>query len=175
MRYKMENWYVIRTSYGNEEAIKELLELHGFAVKLLWREFFFKRQGKTVKMKKPLYPDYLFIVSELDYVSLQNQLIMIKSQCSKPFSIIEYKDRTVPALTESEIEYIKHLCGEEDIVKVSEGYIEGDKVIITEGPLLGLESTIVHVNRHKRIARITMDILGGQREIVVPLEIIYKR
>ena len=79
------------------------------------------------------------------------------------------------ALTESEIRWIEKLTGSKDVVEKSTGIIEGDRVIITEGPLFGLESNITYINRHKHIARLTMDFLGEEREVEVPLEIVSKR
>ena len=57
------------------------------------------------------------------------------------------------------------------MVKVITSY----KIIIMRGPLYGLEGSIVKVNRHKRIAIIKAEFMGGPREIKVGLEIVDKR
>ena len=43
------------------------------------------------------------------------------------------------------------------------------------GPLHGLEGNIIKINRHKRMAIIKADFMGGPREIKVGLEIIDKK
>lgn len=35
---------------------------------------------------------------------------------------------------------------------MSEGIIEGDRVIVTRGPLRDLEASIIKIDRHKRLA-----------------------
>ena len=66
------------------------------------------------------------------------------------------------------------LIGDDYIAQESVGVIEGDKITIKYGPLHGLEGSILKVNRHKRIAIIRADFMGGPREIKVGLEIIEK-
>ena len=66
------------------------------------------------------------------------------------------------------------LIGDDYIAQESVGVIEGDNIIIKYGPLHGLEGSILKVNRHKRIAIIRADFMGGPREIKVGLEIIDK-
>ena len=56
----------------------------------------------------------------------------------------------------------------------SEGYLKGDKIIVIDGPLKGMESSISRIDRHKRLAWLSMEIMGQHREIAVGLEIIRK-
>ena len=67
------------------------------------------------------------------------------------------------------------MIGEDYIAQESIGVIEGDQIIVERGPLKGLEGSIIKINRHKRIAIIRADFMGGPREIKVGLEIIDKR
>ena len=39
-------------------------------------------------------------------------------------------------------------------VRMSEGYISGDKITVTRGPLMGFEGDIRKIDRHKRRAYI---------------------
>ena len=65
--------------------------------------------------------------------------------------------------------------GDDFVVEQSVGDIEGDQVFVKYGHLCGLEGNIVMINRHKRIAILKADFMGGSREIKVGLEIIDKR
>ncbi len=78
------------------------------------------------------------------------------------------------SIAPEEERFIETLTGDDHIVETSIGVIEGDRVIIKRGPLYGLEGSIVKINRHKRIAIIKADFMGGQREVKVGLEIIDK-
>ena len=79
-----------------------------------------------------------------------------------------------PISSEEEM-FLHQLIGDDYIAQESIGVIEGDKVIVMRGPLHGLEGSIVKINRHKRIAIIKADFMGGPREIKVGLEIIDKK
>ena len=58
---------------------------------------------------------------------------------------------------------------------MSTGYIEGDHIIITDGPLKGYEALIKKIDRHKRIAFIEINLLNQPNIIKVGLEIISKQ
>ena len=55
------------------------------------------------------------------------------------------------------------------------GFIEGNEVFVTEGPLMGFESKIVKIDRHKRKATIEVEFCGEKRLVNVSLEIISKK
>ena len=57
---------------------------------------------------------------------------------------------------------------------MSSGYIEGDKIIITEGPLKNLEGTIRKLDRHKRTAVVQIKMMGQLRDVVMGVEIVKK-
>lgn len=77
-------------------------------------------------------------------------------------------------LFEEEVCFIRQLTGDSDTVKMSEGIIEHDKVRVLCGPLVGLESTICTIDRHKRKAWINTEMFGRQQLIEVGLEVIKK-
>ena len=53
-------------------------------------------------------------------------------------------------------------------------FFENDKIIINEGPLIGLEGLITKIDRHKRIAYVNVELLGKLTRVQVGLEIISK-
>ena len=54
------------------------------------------------------------------------------------------------------------------------GYIKGDTLIVTDGPLKGHEGEVIFINRHKRIAVLSLDFLGEKRKVTVGLEVVKK-
>ena len=88
--------------------------------------------------------------------------------------ILKTGDVYTPISSEEE-RFIETLSGDDHVVETSIGVIEGDKIIIKRGPLYGLEGSIIKINRHKRIAIIRAEFMGGPREIKVGLEIIDKK
>jgi transcriptional antiterminator NusG len=51
----------------------------------------------------------------------------------------------------------------------------GDTIRITSGALMGFESRIKKINRHKREAVVELQIMGAKREVSLMLEILVKR
>lgn len=171
----ISEWYVIRTASGNEETVRELLQAEGITVKIIYREMYYKRQGKIVSMTKKLFPGYIFAITDMDYNEFDKLIFKVRYTNSQYFFNLKQDREGTPALTEKEKHYLSRLVGEGDVIQNSVGYIEGDKVIVTDGPLMGYESYIVYIDRHKRIAKIDINFLGEKRTITVPLEIIAKR
>ena len=59
-------------------------------------------------------------------------------------------------------------------MKMSTGVIEGDEVVVLNGPLMGRTSLIKKIDRHKRLAYLELEMLGRKKTIKVGLEIIAK-
>lgn len=173
----ISEWYVVRVLSGEEDQAKDLLESYGFDVKVISREYYWKSKGQVTRKYKKLFPGYIFIISDLNHIDFDIKLTSIKYQNGKYYRNLKYDDTGIPALSEPEKAMIMKMTGDlkSEVVETSVGLIEGDKVKIISGPLFGLESTIAYVNRHKRIARLSIDFLGNQTDVEVPLEIIAKQ
>lgn len=79
----------------------------------------------------------------------------------------------VPLSTDEEA-WLERLTGEDHVVEPSLGFIEGDQVVITDGPLKGLESRIKKIDRHKRLAYVDVHLMGRTKTIKVGVEIVRK-
>jgi len=75
-------------------------------------------------------------------------------------------------MQEMEYAFLNKFLNDEKFVEMSHGYIKGTSIIITDGPLVGLEGLIKKVNRHKMEATIEAFFFGSMREVTVGLEII---
>lgn len=51
----------------------------------------------------------------------------------------------------------------------------GDRIIVTDVPMVGMEEHINHINRHKRISTLEIDIFNRVTEMKLALEKINKR
>ena len=166
-------WYVVQVRTGDELKISGRLQLE---VKVEGEEIFvplFERRkcirGEWTRVTTPLFPGYIFFQTD-DVESMYGRLKKIDAFTK----ILKTGDCYTPISTEEE-RFIETLTGDEHVVEQSIGVIEGDQIIIKRGPLYGLEGCIVKINRHKRIAIIRAEFMGGPREIKVGLEIIDKR
>ena len=68
----------------------------------------------------------------------------------------------------------KIFLNDEDIIDISEGYMEGDKIHITAGPLLGQEGFIKKVKPRQGIAILEMNIFNRTTEVYLGMDLITK-
>jgi len=122
-----------------------------------------------------LFPGYLFVISENP-----EELYQALKRIPRMTRILGTGEKWT-AMTANDIETVRRLAAPHTqaqhgkwLMDFSEGYLQGDKIIVTEGPLQGMESRIRRIDRHKRLAWLNIDVLGESREIAVGLEIIRK-
>ena len=166
-------WYVVQVRTGDELKISSRLKLE---IKTDDEDIFvplFERRkcirGEWTRVTTPLFPGYIFFQTN-DVLDMYKRLKKIDA-----FTRILMTGDTYTPISSEEERFIETLTGDDHIVETSVGVIEGDQIIIKRGPLYGLEGSIIKINRHKRIAIIRAEFMGGPREIKVGLEIIDKK
>ena len=173
-------WYVIQVPTGREQQILE--ECKSYEVEEFAEEFFIPRFEQKQKFlgawhteQKLLFPGYLFVIStqpEELYRALKRipRLTRVLGVGEKWTAMTEEDIAIVTRLTAGIAEAAK--TQKEWLVKLSEGKIQGDKVTVIKGPLKGLEGKISRIDRHKRLAWLTMELFGRTVEIRAGLEIV---
>ena len=171
MEYSM--WYVIQVRTGTEESIR--IQCEKKIPKSVMERCFIpyyeekrKIRGSWTTIQKVLFPGYVFIVSQKIedlYVHLKHIMGFTK--------LIGSGNEIVP-LTQKEKKFLLSLGGEEQVVTMSEGIIEGKQVKVLEGPLAGREGMIRRIDRHKRKAWMEVDMFGRKQLVQVGLEIVGK-
>lgn len=78
-------------------------------------------------------------------------------------------------LSDSERDWFMAFTDSKRVVRMSEGFIEGDTVKVTSGPLRGREASIRKIDRHKRRAYIDVSLFGRTVPATIGLEILWKR
>ena len=61
------------------------------------------------------------------------------------------------------------------MVKYSEGYIDGDKLVVTSGALKDFEGKVKKVLRHKRLVVVEVPLLGRTVEVTVGMGVVERR
>ena len=168
-------WYVLQVRTGTEESIR--LQCRSNIPEAVLERCFIpyyeekKRiRGEWTIQKKVLFPGYVFAITEKEkldqlFWSLKNVIGLTK--------LIGTGQEIVP-LTEEEKNFLIGFGGEDQVVEMSEGVIEGDKTIVTKGPLMGKEGFIRKIDRHKRVAWIEYPADGSRRPFTAGLEILSK-
>jgi transcriptional antiterminator NusG len=174
------NWYVLFAKTGYEQkAVDEISrawkidDLNPF---IPTYDMPFRRAGKVSLEKRLLFPGYIFIESEINekefYVAVR-QFIVQSKYALKLLHYGGFSDSNF-AMKDEDREIFLKLYNKNYCIEMSRGFIEGDKIIIIDGPLLGFESYIKKINRHKMEAIIAIKLMGDVREIKVGLETVKK-
>lgn len=159
--------------YKVEKVLRVLLDTNEFMPFIPINERLFKKSGIIKKEFKPLFPGYVFVESNVpgqEFIQFINSLKRISMGNIKT---LKYSETEI-SMKESEKKLLLSLCNDSYCIESSSGIIIGDKIHITAGPLIGYESIVKKVNRHKREAYIEMDIMGCKRLVSISLEILSK-
>lgn len=165
-------WYVIQVRVGTEEQI--VAQCRSIIERKVLEDCFIpyyesmKKYGGKWHKEKILFPGYVFMISdklEMLYISLKNVIGLTK--------LIGMGEEIVP-LTESEVEFLTSFGEDKQVVRMSQGFIEGEQIITSE-PLAGNESCIKRIDRHKRKAYLEIEMFGKIVETQVGLEVVGKR
>lgn len=168
-------WYVVQVLGGKEEATCRLIER--IVSKDVLEECFTPRyetqkkvRGTWVNARSVLFPGYVIAVTD-DVDRLKRELGAVP-EFTKLLSVGE---AFIP-LDEQDQAWIGAFTSPgERVVAMSEGVIEGDRVIVTSGPLRQHEGWIRSVNRQKSLAFLEIEMFGRKMQTKVGLAILARR
>ena len=164
-------WYVIQTTAGHEEDVrnKASMLIPEVDFKVIYRTGKYNYKGKWISKKKIMFTGYVFAVTDDIGVITGNIWKII--DFAKP---VRFSEEYLPISCEEQ-KFLERLMGDDGIVEESTGIIEGDEIIVREGPLVGLESRIVRIDRHKRLAYIEIEMCDRKVEAQLSLSILEKK
>lgn len=168
------DWYVLQVATGKEEANLELIEK--IVLPEVFEECFSpkcelmkKIKGEWVSRQYHLIPGYLVVVTK-DIETLDNELQKVPS-----FVKILKVDGEYLPLDGREVDFMKECTKRKDrTIGMSTGVIEGNEIIITEGPLRDHTGFIKKVDRQKRIAYLEIEMFGRLIKAKAGLSIVQK-
>lgn len=169
-----KHWYVVQIFRGREDIfIDRLKQYEDYNVFTPKQVQLLKRNDKIIRVLKPMFPGYIFVETNADYKSFRKfyqQSIAIIEGCIK---VLKYKDE-VESLYPQERLFIERFVNKDKVIDTSIGFIEGERIKIIDGPLVGNESFIKKINRHKRTALLEITLFGELQSIELSCEIIAK-
>lgn len=168
-------WHVLFVRGGYEQKIMDKINDSDHEAFIPKVTKLFKRKNEIRKENFLLFKNYVFVKSELDTKNFQKYIQNEVQHMTGFIRLLKYDSDGTESLYPHEKEFLMKFANEDHVIDDSKGLIEGDKIIITEGPLMGHESMIKKIDRHKRIAQLDIDMFGEKRLITVGLEIISKR
>jgi transcriptional antiterminator NusG len=168
-------WYVVQVVGGKEKhvltLIEKIIESTVFEECFIPRYEVMKRfKGQWQKCTEILFPGYLFLVT--DHADKLAQELHNVPTFTK---LLSNSGKFIP-LSASEVAWISAFTKQDSrVVEMSEGVIEGDKVIVFKGPLMNYSGLIRKIDRHKRIAYLDIGMFGRTMTVKMGMEIVRKR
>ena len=165
------NWYALYTSGGTEEKAKSILEqqLPTFEFLIFKRRLKERKNGQWHIVDRKMFPGYVLMKGMMTEEAWYD----LKATDAK-FQILKVEGE-YQTLSNQEVKMLELLDQDASgLVDRSSLYIDGEKVIVTEGPLKGQEAMIVSVNKRKGRAKVKIDFCGNIRIVELGVELIEK-
>ena len=168
-------WYVVQTVGGQEKHVLDLM--NKLVDEELIQESFIPQyevkkriQGAWKVRTEVLLPGYIFAITDQP-----GKLREALRGVPKFTRLLGNNDVFTP-LDEQEVAFINAFTEPDHrVVEFSSGVMEGDEIVILNGPLMNQTGLIKKVDRHKRLAYLEVQILGRTKTVKVGLEIVRKR
>lgn len=180
-------WYVIQVQGGQEERTAELIKRQLTFKDSCLKECFIPKKERVKKFRgnwrqieEILFPGYVFADSD----NAQELYERLK-QVGRLTKVLQDGDFLFLALSEEEEKMLKTIGDRRHITEVSKVEIvkemvdvkvrTGNKVLVREGPLKGLEGSIVNVNLHKREVTVQIPFAGRIVDVKLGIEIVERK
>ena len=152
-------WYVIHTVSGMEQ--KCLQQCGIYIDRDDYNEMFIPRyiaqkhfKKEWHEVEKTLFPGYLFVDTE----KIKPVIEGLKK--FRQYTKVLQDGEMVSPITAQEQQFLTAMMDPQHLVRYSEGFLIGEKVCITTGPLKNFEGYIRIVDRHRRVAKLEIPIFG---------------
>ncbi|MDM8274180.1 antiterminator LoaP [Enorma phocaeensis] len=164
-------WYVVQVQAGRETVMEELISR---VASRQIEECFYPQYETQIKLRgcwttcvKPLFPGYLVAVTECPE-ELEQKLLELPE-----FARVLVQGGAYVPLAQEEVELIGGFTSKgKRVVPMSFGIKDGDRVVVTRGPLVGHEGMIRGINRRKSTANLEIDLCGRKVAVRVGLGIV---
>lgn len=169
-----DNWYAVQVRCGREDEIVRacdmIIDNHALVECFIPRcKRMRKIRGQWHNIEEILFRGYVFMIS--DHIDdLFNELKKIPDLTK----LLGNDGKNIYPIYKDEAMFLARFGGSEHVVDISCGYIEGDSICITNGPLMGQEGSIMKIDRHKRVAYVDVSLFGQITTVQVGLEVISK-
>ena len=171
------DYYILQVATGHEATFIEkvqkldpaLAQKHNLIH--LTRELTIRRQGEWLKEKQPTFPGYV-IMQTTNTVDAKT----VQDFKSIPYFYHFLKTNTeIIPMTGKDLDIIKHFLGLGPNLGTSlVRFDENDRIVVIEGPLKGIEGSIIKVDKRKQRAKIRVDFQGSAHTIDLSFQDISK-
>jgi len=169
------NYYAIQVKTRAENKfIKLFKSLHPeikLPVYFPQRRLDIRKQGKLKTSLSGVFPGYIFIEAESD-----DEIINFQWEFRRTEGFYRFlkSNRDITPLADRDLELVLHFINNSgSVAGRSKVYFnENSRIIVVEGPLIGLEGRIIKVDRRKGRAKIKLDLYNDSFSIDLAFEVI---
>ncbi len=168
------NYFVINVRSGAEQKYLEFISVtYDDAYTLHWlrRTLKVRKAGRTTERKAPIFPGYLFLAA--DTVGPEDFSRLRKGPGFQRF--LESNSNIRP-LSDDDERMILHFLSFGSVVSVSRvRFDRNDRIVVVDGPLMGLEGRIEKVDKRKGRARVRLDLYKDSFAVDFGFEVLSKQ
>ena len=169
------NYYAIQVKTGTENKYIKLFRVKNpelnFPIHFPQRSLSIRKNGKTRVSTVPVFPGYLFVEAENDEQIKSSQWEFRKTEGFFRFLV---SNQDITPLANEDLELVMHFIKKAGPVagKSKVYFNENSRIVVVDGPLLGLEGRIIKVDKRKGRAKIMLDLYNDSFGIDLGFEII---
>ena len=158
----MQRWYCVHTLPRAESKALDNLHRQGFECYLPRLQRKVLRAGRRQAVVEALFPRYLFLRADAEATSLA-------SVRSTRGAVGLVRTAGLPATVPEEfIEHLRADANADGLIALPERrLLPGERVLISEGPLAGLQGIYTQAQSEQR-ALVLLQILGGTQSVALP-------
>jgi len=160
MTNDLRSWFVVQTKPGNEHRVETNLFNQEIEVFLPLLESFQYSSGKMTQKIKPLFPNYLFAKLDID-------LHYYKVKWTRGVNKILGNGSGPLPISEKVIQTIKERMGENNLVRLDDGLVQGTVVQFTSGPFKDLMGVFDRKMSDGNRVKVLLNLIG----VDVPVQV----
>lgn len=170
-------YYAVQVASGREGKFIEQAERLLISRSTMQRFIFLRRQlriwrqGKPLMEIQPLFPGYLFIEVE---DTIDTDLYRILRKIDTFYRFLK-SNHDITALAGHDLSLLEHFMRIGETAGPSTVYFDqNDRIVVTQGPLKGLEGNIIKVDRRKQRAKIQLEFENAPMTFDLSFDIMSK-
>jgi transcriptional antiterminator NusG len=171
------NYYALQVkTRGEQKYIRLFKALHpDIAIPFYFprREIDIRRKGKIIRSTTAIFPGYIFAELDPGDSIMKYQWSMRRTD---GFFRFLRSNRDISPLADRDLELVLHFIKKTGTVagKSKVYFDENSRIVVTEGPLMGLEGMIIKVDKRKGRAKIRLDLYDDSFSVDLAFETIGK-
>ncbi|MDR0495389.1 MAG: antiterminator LoaP [Treponema sp.] len=167
------DYYAVQVkTRGEEKFIRLFNALHpgkSFSMHFPQRRVDIRRKGLVRQTMAPVFPGYIFVESEREDILARQW----EFRRTDGFYRFLKSNQNISPLADRDLELVLHFIKKGPIAGVSRVFFnEDDRIVVVDGPLIGLEGRIIKVDKRKKRAKIKLNLYNDSFAIDLAFELI---